>query len=64
MGGNWKLNPTTLVAATTLASELATVTKDISTVDTIIFPPFPLLSAVYPMIEGSRVKVYSYSLLI
>jgi len=57
MGGNWKLNPTTISAATSLASNLASLVKDIDSVDTIIFPPFPLLGPVHAKISGSNVKL-------
>lgn len=57
MGGNWKLNPTTLDAAVTLSRELRSLTKDISTVDAVIFPPFPLISNVHSELSGSSLHV-------
>lgn len=57
MGGNWKLNPTTLEAATKLAKDLASITKDIHSVDTVIFPPFPLIPTVHHTMQDSRISV-------
>lgn len=57
MGGNWKLNPTTVAAATSLVTELSGLVKDITTVDTVIFPPFPLINIVKSKLEGSRIRV-------
>lgn len=57
MGGNWKLNPTTLEAATKLTKDLASLTKDITTVDTIIFPPFPLLAPVHTQVSTAHSKI-------
>jgi len=57
MGGNWKLNPTTLETATKLAKDLVSLTESIATVDTVIFPPFPLLSSVHDHIKSSGIKL-------
>lgn len=57
MGGNWKLNPTTIEAAVKLTKELVSATSDITTVDTAIFPPFPLLPLVQPHLHGSRIHL-------
>jgi triosephosphate isomerase len=57
MGGNWKLNPTTLEAANNLAKSVAALTKDVKNVDTVIFPPFPLLQTVVANVQGSNIKV-------
>lgn len=57
MGGNWKLNPTTLDAAVKLTKDLVSATSDITSVDTVIFPPFPLLSLVQQHLQGSRVQL-------
>ncbi len=57
MGGNWKLNPTTVEAANNLATGVANLVKDIDTVDAVVFPPFPLLGLVKSKIAGTNVKV-------
>jgi triosephosphate isomerase len=57
MGGNWKLNPTTLVAAEDLTGGLVKTINSISNVDSIIFPPFPLISSVRKHIGQSRIAV-------
>eukprot|EP01033_Poteriospumella_lacustris_P012143 gene12143-8686_t len=57
MGGNWKLNPTTVDAAIKLTKDLVSATSDISTVDTAIFPPFPLLPLVQQHLQGSRIQL-------
>jgi len=57
MGGNWKLNPTTTAAATSLASELAALTASTKGVDIVVFPPSPFLVPVYSVIENSNVKL-------
>lgn len=45
IAGNWKLNPSTLKSAETLASDLSRLIST-ETVDVAVFPPFPLLTAV------------------
>eukprot|EP00981_Chlorochromonas_danica_P008286 scaffold2089_cov189-Ochromonas_danica.AAC.5 len=57
IGGNWKLNPTTVKAAETLVKDLTHLVKDIHTVDTAIFPPFPLLPTVKAQLGGSNIKL-------
>jgi len=57
MGGNWKLNPTSTAAATSLASELATLTATSKGVDIVVFPPSPFLVPVYSVIQNSNVKL-------
>lgn len=62
MGGNWKLNPTTVKSAETLASEVSRAVKDIHSVGTVVFPPFPLLPIVKAKLHGSNVMVCLNSL--
>lgn len=58
IGGNWKLNPTSIEAATKLAADLVALTKDSAKdVDVVIFPPYPLLPLVHPHLKNSNVKL-------
>lgn len=57
MGGNWKLNPTKVDAALTLATETAKLTKGVTDVDIVIFPPHPFLFPVYSKIEATNVQL-------
>jgi len=57
MGGNWKLNPKTLKDATKLASEMVTLTKDLTDVDVCLFPPHPFLAPVQSELENSNIKL-------
>ena len=57
MGGNWKLNPTTITDATNLASELVRLSSDARDVDVVVFPPFPLLPFVREKLKDSSIKV-------
>lgn len=57
MGGNWKLNPTTVKDSTSLAADLAKLVADVTDVDVAVFPPQPFLVPVYDQIKGSNVKL-------
>lgn len=57
MGGNWKLNPTTVAESTALASGLADLTKDSTGVEIIVFPPAPFMGPVVDKIKGSNVQL-------
>ena len=57
MGGNWKLNPTTVASAVSLATEVAKLTKGVTDVDICVFPPHPFLVPVYSKIEATNVKL-------
>eukprot|EP01038_Epipyxis_sp_PR26KG_P011666 gene11666-15621_t len=57
MGGNWKLNPTKVVDATNLASEVVKLTTKASGVDVAIFPPHPFLVPVNACLAGSAIKL-------
>ncbi len=57
MGGNWKLNPTTVSGAEDLANGLAKSIGTVATVDSIIFPPFPLIPTVRTQIAQSKIAV-------
>lgn len=57
MGGNWKLNPTTISASTSLVTDLSKLIADINSVDTVIFPPFPLLPIIQPKLKGTNIKL-------
>ncbi|RYY72798.1 hypothetical protein EON63_20415 [archaeon] len=58
MGGNWKLNPATLGGALALAEDLATQLKGTGgLVDTVVFPPFPLLPSVHANLAGSGISL-------
>lgn len=57
MGGNWKLNPTTITDATNLASELVRLSSDARDVDVVVFPPFPLLPFVREKLKDSSIKL-------
>eukprot|EP00607_Mallomonas_marina_P002408 CAMPEP_0182428984 /NCGR_PEP_ID=MMETSP1167-20130531/25288_1 /TAXON_ID=2988 /ORGANISM="Mallomonas Sp, Strain CCMP3275" /LENGTH=289 /DNA_ID=CAMNT_0024612259 /DNA_START=28 /DNA_END=897 /DNA_ORIENTATION=+ len=57
MGGNWKMNPLTLDKATSLASEVAKLTKDFGDVDVAIFPPSCFLTPVNAEIKSSSVNL-------
>lgn len=57
MGGNWKLNPTTIDGAKKLATELVGLNTDVKDVDVVIFPPFPLLPLIQPALKGTNIKV-------
>ena len=57
MAGNWKMN-TTRASAVALAQELAaTVPSERQSVDVLIAPPFPYLSAVAEVISGSGIQL-------
>jgi len=57
MGGNWKLNPTTISDATDLITGLVEKTKGITTVDTVVFPPMPFIYPVGEKLAGSNIKL-------
>ena len=57
MGGNWKLNPTSVAGAVNLATEVAKLTVGVTDVDIAIFPPHPFLVPVYSKIEATNVKL-------
>jgi triosephosphate isomerase len=57
MGGNWKLNPITISEANSLATGLVELTKDVSTVDAIIFPPMPFVHPVGEKLAGSNIML-------
>lgn len=57
MGGNWKLNPTTLASSEALVAGLVSGINDASNVDTVIFPPFPLMQTVKSKLHGSKIAV-------
>jgi len=57
MGGNWKLNPRTSAAATSLATDVAKATKGNTGVDIVIFPPHPYLIPVHTKIEATNVQL-------
>lgn len=57
MGGNWKLNPTSIGEATNLASDLVAATKGITTVDSVIFPPMPFIYPIGEKISGSNIML-------
>jgi triosephosphate isomerase len=57
MGGNWKLNPTTVQGAQELSAGLAKLIGQSNEVDAIFFPPFPLLPLVKKELMNSRVHV-------
>eukprot|EP01031_Cornospumella_fuschlensis_P033465 gene33465-40488_t len=58
IGGNWKLNPTTVAQAESLASALAHQLKGLeSSIDTVVFPPFPLLPTVRQQLQNSGVRI-------
>ena len=57
MGGNWKLNPTTVASAVSLATEVAKLTKGVVDVDVCVFPPHPFLVPVFSKIEATNVKL-------
>lgn len=61
MGGNWKLNPTSVKGAESLAADLASSLRPFPTVDSVIFPPFPLLPAVQAKLKDSGIKVSLHS---
>lgn len=61
VSGNWKLNPSTLAGATTLAADVAKLTKDTNGVETVVFPPFPFLVSVAATIAGSNIKVRAHN---
>jgi triosephosphate isomerase len=61
MGGNWKLNPTTIEASLALSKGLAELTKDVTDVDVLIFPPTTVLYPVQLSLANSAVKVISLS---
>ena len=54
---NWKLNPATLSDAQNLCQGLALKVADASTVEVVVFPPFPYLSTATSMLEGTGIKV-------
>lgn len=58
MGGNWKLNPTTVSDATTLASGLVDlVGNGVDNVDVVVFPPMPFLYPVQEKIKDSSISL-------
>jgi len=57
MGGNWKLNPPSVSKAKYLSGEVARLTKEISTVDVVVFPPLPFLVPVYESIHDSKIAL-------
>ena len=57
IGGNWKLNPKSSVAAASLATEVAKLTKGNAGVDIVIFPPHPYLVPVHTKIEATNVQL-------
>ena len=57
MGGNWKLNPLSVNAATGLATEFAKQVKGNNEVDVVIFPPHPFLFPVFEKIEATNVAL-------
>jgi len=57
MGGNWKLNPKSVQESINLATEVAKLTKGVSDVDVVLFPPHPFLVPVFTKIEASNVKL-------
>ena len=54
--GNWKMN-TTLDEATTLARGIVSAVADLEGVDVVVMPPYPWLTAVKSVIDGSRVDL-------
>lgn len=59
MGGNWKLNPTTVNSAIVLAEEVAKLTAGVAgvSVDVVVYPPHPFLYPVNSKIGSSGVKL-------
>ena len=63
MAGNWKLNPATLDAATTLAALVAAAARNDAEhkpdrdVEVLVCPPYPYLHKVAELLEGTPVKL-------
>ncbi|KAJ1417428.1 Triosephosphate isomerase [Ochromonadaceae sp. CCMP2298] len=57
MGGNWKLNPTNRADCVTLAKGVADLTKGVTDVNIVVFPPHPFLTTVYDQIKDSTVAL-------
>jgi len=57
MGGNYKLNPSKVADAVKLATETASLCRDVTDVDIAIFPPMPFLAPVFAKIEATNVKM-------
>jgi len=62
IGGNWKMNPTTLEEATALAAEVVASVAGGAPGESIIFPPFPFLGAVADITRGSGVALGAQSI--
>jgi triosephosphate isomerase len=57
MGGNWKLNPTTVSDSVALAAGLAKLCSDVKDVDILIFPPTTVLFPVKEALKGTNIMV-------
>jgi triosephosphate isomerase len=57
MGGNWKLNPTTVEDAKTLTDGIIQHVQKSDYSDVVIFPPYPLLPAVAEKLKDTRISV-------
>jgi triosephosphate isomerase len=57
MGGNWKLNPKSVQESINLATDVAKLTKGVTSVDIALFPPHPFLVPVFTKVEASNVKL-------
>jgi len=61
IGGNWKMNPTSLDDAKALATEIAAAVKD-APGESIIFPPHPFLGPVAEITAGSKLALGAQSI--
>jgi len=57
IAGNWKMNPTSLEEAKTLAAKVAELTKENTEVEMAVFAPHPFIYPVAKELEGSNVVV-------
>jgi len=60
IGGNWKMNPTSLADAKELATVVAAETADMPG-EAIIFPPFPFIGAVSEIIKDTKLHLGAQS---
>jgi len=56
VGGNWKMN-TNLGSATDLTRNLIELIQEAGEVDVVLFPPFPYLSEVFRILEGTGIML-------
>jgi len=61
IAGNWKMNPTTIEEAHSLASKVKELTKGRSEIDIALFAPYPFIYTAKKAVDGSSIMVGAQS---